>query len=334
MGTKNSNLFLAVIFLIALVTINAIAKKREITPISPVPEKGISYRMPGDHRSTVLVDGRQRKYIIHIPQNYDSKISLPVVIMLHGGGGTAKSAILDTKWTEKADEEIFLAVFPEGTAPYPSRPGSFRKNPQSWNDGSKRGVYAAENKVADIKFISVMIEDIKKRFNVDSRRIYATGFSNGASMSFRLARELPNVIAAIAPVAGGDWLDNALSSRAVPLLYITGTADPLNPINGGEIYIGQKSYGVKPPTKEIIANWVKFHNCGKESRVVYDEGGARGVAYNCHGDANAVVFYSIDGHGHHWPGGRTLLPEVLAGKNTAKLKATDIIWEFFEKHSK
>jgi polyhydroxybutyrate depolymerase len=147
-------------------------------------------------------------------------------------------------------------VFPEGTSPDASRPGRFRDNPQTWNDGSKRpNVGAAIRGVPDIEFVSAMLADLKVLFSVDERRIYATGFSNGASMAFRVARELSPIIAAAAPVAGSDWLNETNPECPVPLLYITGTADPLNPVRGGEIYIGQRAFGTKPATQEMIGKW-------------------------------------------------------------------------------
>lgn len=75
---------------------------------------------------------------MHVPASYDGKRPLPIVVMFHGGGGTAKDAMTETGWTEKADEAGFIVAFPEGVPPDPSKPGQFRHNPQAWNDGSKR----------------------------------------------------------------------------------------------------------------------------------------------------------------------------------------------------
>ncbi len=289
--------------------------------------------VPGAHPFVVTVKGVERRYLLHIPPAYDPVKKWPVVIMFHGGGGTAKLAMWETGWAEKADKEGFLAVFPEGSRADPTRPARFRGNPQSWNDGSKRpNVRAARLEVADVEFVSMMLSDLKAHFSVDERRIYATGFSNGASMTFRVARELSALIAAAAPVAGADWLDDNTPKRPIPLLYITGTADPMNPIGGGEIHIGQTSFDKKPPTQEMIGKWVKMFGCSEKPRVVYDKDGAMGVAYCFSGDTASVVLYTIDGHGHHWPGGKSALPESIFGKNTAMLKATDVIWEFFKAH--
>lgn len=289
---------------------------------------------PGCHTFTVEAGGKTRRYIVHVQAGHDPSSPSAVVIMFHGGGGSGRNAIKETGWTGKADEESFLALFPEGTPPDPSKPARFHGNPQTWNDGSGRpGVGAAARNEADVEFVSAMLVDLGERFEVDDSRIYVTGFSNGASMAFRVARELSTVVAAAAPVAGADWLDETEPARPVPLLYITGAADPLNPVAGGEIRIGLKSFGTKPPTREMIEKWVKIHGCPEGPRVVLDRDGAMGRAYGRPGDAAAVVLYTIEEHGHHWPGGKSLLPEILAGKETGKLDATDVIWKFFEKHA-
>jgi polyhydroxybutyrate depolymerase len=279
---------------------------------------------------SIAVGGLERRYVVHVPPGYSRKTHWPVVIMFHGGGGTAKAAMWKTGFAVKADQEGFLAVFPEGTPRDPSLSSRFIGNPQTWNDGSKREIGAVKRKVADVEFVFAMIEELKERFNADARRIYATGFSNGASMSFRVARELSHIIAAVAPVAGADWLHGKRPDRPVPLLYITGTADPLNPLKGGEIRIGAKSYGKKPPIQQMIDRWVRLHDCRAKPRVVYNKEGARGVAYGSSHDPDLVVLYTIDGHGHYWPGGKSALPVRLAGNNTAELMATVLIWDFFK----
>jgi poly(3-hydroxybutyrate) depolymerase len=181
---------------------------------------------PGRHALSLAVEGRQRSYLVHVPPRAGRSTPLPVVIMFHGGGGSAESARRETGWDRKADRDGFLAVFPEGTPPDPSRPGRFIGNPQTWNDGSARDLAAVRLGTPDVSFVEALIKDLQTRCLVDERRIYATGFSNGASMAFRVARERADLVAAIAPVAGTDWLTGVQPARAVPLLYITGTADP------------------------------------------------------------------------------------------------------------
>jgi len=292
-------------------------------------------RLPPRTRAFRLrVEGRLRSYLVHRPPSRGETGPMPVVIMLHGGGGTGRGALWETRWNEKADAEGFLAVFPEGTPPNPFRPGNFLRNPQTWNDGSKRSALTAVQKgVEDVAFLRALIDELEDRFSVDARRIYVTGFSNGASMTFRAGRELSGRIAAIAPVAGIDWMADTEPERFVPLIYLTGTDDPLNPMQGGEIRLGRKSYGVKPPTREMIERWVERAVVPGEPRTICDRDGAKGLAWGREGEETAVVLYTFEGHGHHWPGGRSALPAYLAGRNTARLSATDLVWAFFEKHA-
>jgi polyhydroxybutyrate depolymerase len=288
---------------------------------------------PGDHTFDLIHNGLKRHYVVHVPKAYDGKTAVPVVIMFHGGGGKAHGAMQETGWSAKADKENFLAVYPEGVPRDPSRRGSFVANPQSWNDGSARTILsAAQQNIDDVGFVNAMLDDLDRKFRVDPQRLYATGFSNGASMTFRAGRELSTRLAAIAPVAGSDWLARPAPAQPLSLLYLTGTADPLNPLEGGEITLGDKPAGNKPPVRDFIGKWVNMLGCAPEPKTVYDRDGVKGIAYtSCHGNAE-VAFYTVAGMGHFWPGGMSHLPERVIGKSFDKLSATDLIWEFFQQH--
>jgi polyhydroxybutyrate depolymerase len=290
---------------------------------------------PGDHTLDLTHSGLKRHYVVHVPPGYDGKTPVPVVIMFHGGGGKARGAMQETGWSGKADKENFLAVYPEGVPRDPTRRGSFVANPQSWNDGSARSILAAaQQNIDDVGFVNAMLDDLGTKFRIDPRRLYATGFSNGASMAFRAGRELSARLAAIAPVAGSDWLDEPRPAPPLSLLYLTGTEDPLNPIEGGDITLGAKSAGKKPPVREFIQKWVKMLGCAPELKTIHDRDGVKGIAYtSCHENAE-VVFYTVAGMGHFWPGGMSHLPERIVGKSSNKISATDVIWEFFRKHPK
>ena len=290
---------------------------------------------PGDHTLELTHHGLKRHYVVHVPPGYDGKTPVPVVIMFHGGGGKARGAMQETGWSAKADKENFLAVYPEGAPRDPARRGSFVANPQSWNDGSARTILAAaQQNIDDVGFVNAMLDDLGTKFRIDPRRLYATGFSNGASMVFRAGRALSARLAAIAPVAGSDWLDEPRPAPPLSLLYLTGTEDPLNPFEGGEITLGAKSAGKKPPVREFIQKWEKMLGCAPEPKTIHDRDGVKGVAYTACHDHAEVVFYTVAGMGHFWPGGMSHLPERIVGKSSNKVSATDVIWEFFRKHPK
>lgn len=286
----------------------------------------------GRHTMSIKVGNLEREYMVYVPKGYDGSKPVPVVIMCHGGGGTGNAAITETKWNEKADEVGFLAVFPEATRPNMSAPANFRNNGQFWNDGSSR----LQAKANDVEFVSAMIDDLIAKFNVDAKRIYATGFSNGASMAFRLGVELSQKIAAIAPISGALWFDQPKVDRPISMLYLTGLQDPLNPFNGGKPHMlgsGTALGGrAKPPVAENITKRTAMLHCPAEPEVIYDRDGIKGVRYApCDGQTE-VLFYTIDGMGHTWPGGFSLLPESWVGKLTNKIKANDLIWDFFKRH--
>jgi polyhydroxybutyrate depolymerase len=293
---------------------------------------------PGLHTFTLPVDGLERTYIVHVPPGYDSITQLPLLVMLHGGGGTAEAAMWETGWIKKADKAGFLAVFPNAVSRDPSRRSSFAKNPQLWNDGSDR-FYPDQKAPNDVGFIAAMLDDLSARFALDARRIFVTGFSNGASMSFRIGAELADRIAAIAPVAGALWFDPQKFRHPVPMCYITGTSDPLNLIEGG---VPKLTTGAsdkvrakpKPPVRDSILKWAKALGCHSTTPSVSDNHGVRAETYSACIGAAEVVYIAVDGLGHTWAGGRSLLPESMVGKTSNSIRATDVIWEFFQKHAR
>jgi len=298
-----------------------------------VPELG-----PGEYSVTLKVDDLNRNYIVHVPPNYQGTKPRPVVIMFHGGGGTARGAMRETGWTQKADKEDLLAVFPEATPLDPTKPSRFGSNGQFWNDGSGR-FHAGEKNIPDMAFINAMIEDLIARFAVDRQRIYATGFSNGASMAFRVGIELSERIAAIAPIAGTLWLKQPKLDRPVSLHYITGDADPLNPIDGGVLKFATGAAiqatisNHKPPAREFVTTWTQLLGCQPEPKPAPAPAGVTTLIYSGGRDNSEVRFTVIKDHGHIWPGGKNQLPEWMVGKASDQFKATDVIWEFFKKHA-
>jgi polyhydroxybutyrate depolymerase len=298
----------------------------------PTSKEQLKILETGIHTIALHHDGLARKYLLYVPKGFNKRKPAAVVMMLHGGGGTGRAAMRETGWTEKADQAGFILIFPEASRRNQSEPANFRQNPQLWNDGSMR----FNTHVDDVGYISSLIDDLDSRLSINPKRIYATGFSNGASMAYRLGQELPRRIAAIAPVAGALWNQNLELERPVPLLYMTGSEDTLNPLEGGmpQLAIGGQKLGgrAKPPVQDQIKRWAAALECGSMPRTIYDKDGIIGKVYpDCHG-ASTVVFYIISGAGHTWPGGNSILPERWVGKTTDKIKANDVIWDFFKAH--
>jgi polyhydroxybutyrate depolymerase len=284
---------------------------------------------PGDYNLSLKVGDLERHYLVHVPMRGDGKSPMAMVIMLHGGGGTAETAKASTGWIAKSDQEGFIIVFPEATRRDPSQPASFLRNPPVWNDGSGRGP-AWRRDADDIGFINALIDDILARFTVDPKRIYVTGFSNGASMTFRVGMELSQRVAAIAPVSGILWVRDPAPLRPVPMLYLIGTRDPLNPLEGGEVKTPWGRTVTNPPIRESILAWARMLGCPPEPKVVLDQNGVKAVSYGPGKEGSEVLFYTIQGMGHAWPGGKAVLSEKIAGKGSDEIKAVDVIWDFFK----
>jgi para-nitrobenzyl esterase len=324
-------------FLLRLALLTLAAALSAASPAAPDPPSTSTKALPpGDHSLRLQVGGRERHYLVHVPPGYNGQTPVPVVMMLHGGGGTSEAAAIETQWSAKADQAAFLVVFPDALPPDPAKRSSFGRNPQLWNDGSER-FYAGQNEVDDVGFLSAVLDDLSVRFAVDAQRLFVTGFSNGASMAFRFGAEASTRVAAIAPVAGACWLDPLVLPRPLPMLYITGTADPLNPLAGGVPRLASgrsdKVRGKpKPPVHDSILKWARAAGCPEAPASTSAAGGIHTETYGPGRDGAEVVCLSVDDLGHTWAGGKSLLPESMVGKRSDKIRATDVIWDFFVKH--
>ena len=287
---------------------------------------------PWDRVENVWLGKFDRHFIVHVPPSFDAKRKLPLVIMLHGTGGTGQQVMEQTGWDRKADREDFIAVFPDGVAEHPKQPPSFLLNPQTWNEGSGRHASGKRND-GDVEFIAYIIDALEARYGADPNRIYVTGFSNGASMTFRIGVELSDKVAAIAPVAGHLLIHDHQLKRPLPMLYIIGRDDPLELPGGGALTIRGERVE-QPPIEQNLAQWRQLDGCPLKPNSDVHTAGVEMVSFSDCRDGVEVVEYFIDDMGHAWPGGINRLPARLVGKPSDKLNATDVIWSFFKAHPK
>lgn len=267
------------------------------------------------------VQDLNREYFVFNPKPKDNE-HLPVVIVLHGGGGplgTAELMIEHSGWFKKAREEGFIAVFAQGTLADPSKPLNLGNNPKTrnirdWNEGSGRTT-SSKKGVDDVLYIKTVIDDLKKRFSIDPKRIFVTGFSNGATMTLRLGVEISDKIAAIAPVAGALFVEKDTLENLVSLLNIVGTAD--------------SPTGIIVPIKDHITLWKKLLDCPKDAKTV-SEGNLKITTFGNCKSGSEVLDLRIEGLGHVYPGLSSLFntdPKIVD-----TIHATDVAWEFFKKH--
>jgi polyhydroxybutyrate depolymerase len=285
--------------------------------------------MQGSHAHRLHVGGRERTYLVHAPPNPDGRQPLPVVVFLHGAGATARWALSETGWDATADREGFLVVLPEATRPDPSQPPRFLANPPRWNDGCGPGVSLPD----DVAFLGAVLDDVAAHFAVDRCRVYVTGFSNGAAMTFRLAAELAPRLAAVAPVAGHCCLPDPRPECPVPTCYLVGAQDPLIPLEGGVVRTPWGHTNVKPAVRETLRKWAHALGLSPDAVVAREENGVRIEAFGPREPDVEFLVYTIAGLGHHWPGGRGQLKKRIAGNPSNRLAANDVILDFFRRHA-
>ena len=278
---------------------------------------------PGKTRS-LSVGGLNRTYVVHVPEGHDHKAPMPVVLALHGATMNGPMMAWFSGLNRKADEAGFIVVYPNGTGRF----SSF-----TWNGGNCCGS-AVQDKVDDVAFINALLDDLIGSYPIDTRRIYATGVSNGGVMAYRLAAELSGRIAAIAPVAGSLGTESSPPKRPVSVLHFHGTMDEFIPFLGGQ---GKKSITRTHywPADRSIRMWVESNGCDENPKIELlsktgDDLTVTRKTYAAGKDGTEVVFVVIEGGGHTWPGMRS--PSKTLGKSALNISANDLMWEFFAKH--
>jgi polyhydroxybutyrate depolymerase len=269
---------------------------------------------------TLHHDGRDRTYLVHLPAGYNPNSSNSLIIAMHGGFGSALNLQRTSELSEKSDEAGFIVVYPEGVA---SLLGI-----RTWNAGGCCG-FAVDNEIDDVGFISSLIDTLSADFNIDPARIYATGLSNGGMMAYRLACELPDRIAAIAPVAATMAADLCEPSSSIPIIHFHSFLDENVPLHGGS-GTGVSSFD-HPSLDSVFAVWSRLNGCETEKDTVQNDDALVLVKWQgCSENAELQLYITRDG-GHSWPGGKRALNQT-ADPTSEVIIANDLMWEFFQVH--
>jgi polyhydroxybutyrate depolymerase len=266
----------------------------------------------------IISSGQVRKFLLHLPPNYDQLKPLPLVISIHGFAEWPAHQMQISGWNDLADEYGFIVVYPSGTG-----------FPRRWRASGQAGDSSAP--MLDVIFISDLIDELEHRYNIDPNRIYANGLSNGGGMSYLLGCKLSAKIAAIGSVAGAYVfpISDCKPSRPVPMIAFHGTSDPIVPYQGGP----SRDFNLPfPAIPEWMAARAELNGCAMISSEMPKAGEVRGILYSHCTQGAEVVFYSIQGGGHSWPGGEPL-PEWIVGQTSQDINATRTMWEFFRQFS-
>jgi polyhydroxybutyrate depolymerase len=272
------------------------------------------------HDAAVTLAGplENRHYEVYVPPNLPP--GRPLVVVLHGNGGDGHQMRRFAHFDDLAARDGFVVAYPDGIG-------------RHWNDG--RPELATD--VDDVEFLRALIEDLAVRYAVDRRRIYVTGMSNGAIMAYRLACEMSDRIAAIAPVAGElDEVPACASGPPISVLAINGTADPIVPFAGGVV---GRNRGHVHAAGESVAVFARRAGCSiaRASEDLPDNDPddntrSQRTRYTECQVGLAVDLVTVENGGHTWPGAQQYLPKGLIGPVSRDFDASVLIWQFFVAH--
>lgn len=281
---------------------------------------------PGTERATLgkeesfFANERKRIYFVHGPEDRSGP-KRPLVIVLHGRYGSALQIEQDTHFTEAAERAGFVVAYPEGVD-------------RAWHDRRDLG---ASTRVDDVGFIRTLIERVIAERNVDPKRVYVAGMSNGAMMAFRLACELSDAIAAIGVVAGSlpiNGADDCRPKHPMPLVMFAGTQDPFVPYDGGAV---ARKRGEVLGVEAARDRFAKLNECAPiDATTTFDrmpdETRVTMTAHTHCAENAEVRLYSIAGGGHTWPNGPDRLPFGMAGRTTREIDGAAELLAFFARH--
>jgi len=301
------------------------------------PQSGSSTSDRSDTRfssHSLVHNGEERTYHVRLPADFSTDKRHPLALVLHGGSGRGED--FDRVMTSgtlhaAAEARNVVLVFPDGIN-------------RQWNDG-RTEIFRGDEPHDDVGFISALIDTLIEEYNVDASRMYATGISNGGFMSVRLAMELSDKLAAVAPVTA--QVSQAIADRRpvlpISVMFVNGTADPLVPFEGGHVRLFRlgRSRGEVLATEQSTRLFREHNNCATpavEERIRdHDPDDGTTVQVQTHGDCDAgteVVLIQVNGGGHTWPGGNQYMRPKRVGLVSRDIDASEIILDFLLSHSR
>ena len=266
---------------------------------------------------TLMSMGKKRSYLLYVPETYNPTTPTSLVISLHGFAEWPAHQMQISRWNDLARQHGFIVVYPCGT-----------ELPLRWRIYDFSG--SDTELMEDVTFISDLIDKLEAEYNLDPTRIYVNGLSNGGGMAITLSCKLPERIAAVGSVAGAYpfSVSECQPSRPVPTIVFHGTGDPIVPYLGGQA--GASGFSM-PSIPDWVAELAQYYGCANEPNKLPAIGAVQGIQFADCAQNSDVVFYSIEGGGHSWPGGGSL-PRIIVGNTNRDIDATEMMWDFFRQH--
>ncbi|MBN3891303.1 MAG: hypothetical protein HWQ43_19825 [Nostoc sp. JL31] len=269
----------------------------------------------GDNYGELYDQGKLRTYYFYTPKSYNLDRSMPLVLVFHGDDGNGRSISNVTRFNELAEQKGFIVVYPDGID-------------QKW---SLRG--NAQGKVDDVLFISTLINHLQQQLNIDSHKVYATGFSRGGILTQALACKLPNKIAGFASVAGSlpaRLKPSCQPETPISMLTINGTNDRDVLFEGDD----HTQRGALVSISDMVEFWRSHDRCTlSNASLNFSEDKVKTAIYTgCSGNSEVWQLAVVNG-GHFWPGGSSTDESLNKFNAKLGLNASETIWDFFQRHS-
>lgn len=279
-----------------------------------------SYSLGLSQYDSLFHDGVYRTYLVHLPTNYTGDEELPLIIAMHGGFGSAPNMQNMSQLSSKANASNFIVVYPEGVK------GGIL-NIRTWNAGWCCG-FASNSNVDDVGFIDALIDTLAADFSINTDRVYATGMSNGGFMAYRLACELSERIAAIAPVSASMSMASCNPVRPVPVISFHSYLDSNVPHDGGQGDGASNHHN--PPQDSVMNAWGQLNNCQNENDTLVQSNDYLHVQWNECDCQSSVELYITEDGGHSWHGGQAT---ITGDDPSTVVNANDLMWDFFQNYS-
>ncbi|HEX6162386.1 MAG TPA: PHB depolymerase family esterase [Vicinamibacterales bacterium] len=286
-------------------------------PAAVAGVEAIAFYSANRSTHTLQSSGVTREYRLHVPASYDASRPTPLVISLHGAGMWPAAQQRTSQWDRVADREGFIVAYPSGFS---------GRGPRIWQ------VTAGPSHRRDVTFISDLIDEVSRSYNIDAHRIYANGFSNGGGMSFVLSCTLSDRIAAVGLVDAALTLPASWcrDDRPVPMIAFHGNSGEAAPYKGGSSWV---SVGrpIFQDVEAFMASWARRNRCVGKPAVASAASDATRIAYEDCASGAPVILYRLEGGGHTWPGGGHIAAWFV-GSTNRNIDASTVMWDFFKQH--